>query len=712
MPKKSTGGLILVVILAIIGFAWYGWQAKQAKATVYDQDTQLEAAALPAGNIVLKDSASLTINGNLTINDQISCQNGPLSLIVNGDLTVNGELRCERSADLDDGDLGNGLLLVVTGNLTFNDSAVVATNGHVQITDDASKLARSQEDLDKLYDAVGQDTGEGFRIGPFIEIPLAPGQTSLLEPTVKVSQPLSQKNDQLLPTLINVAQAQEPAVDDNGNPVPNTVKIGGTWVVGNPGQQPPPVIQVPTPPKKIKKIILDFDFGGADMQIQNLTLYGPDGQNGSDDTGSCNVQGGNGSDAYRMNVSATNITINNFTLYLGYGGNGGFAETSENCEDGRAKGGNGGQPANLKMVASQGINIIGTFTINPGQGGLGGQAIAHGKKGQDGCAGEKGGDATANGGNGGDNKKGLKVVGNVQGVANVTLNPIVAGAAGEADAFGGQGGNGTGPGCRGGDGGKATATGGKGGDATSRSVASHGGNGGDVQATAGAAGNGGQGSKTEPGGDGGTGGDATATPGKGGTGLTTTGQDGAVLDETGGNGGNGGDGCNEGKGGKGGKGNPPGTDGKDGKNLCEVEVKQDEDISTGGNINVNTNINTNSNTNNNTDSGTTGAGTIEVNPPTIQKQHIIGETNCPTPLGNVTVNGPAGGSWFISGLPSWLQMPQEGSFGAAVPLAFNCQITDFTTHQEQAQVQVQGTAANGTPLTKAFFSVTVSVEKR
>ena len=159
---------------------------------------------------------------------------------------------------------------------------------------------------------------------------------------------------------------------------------------------------------KINKIIIAYNFGGANMNISNFTLYGPDGKTGKDDTDGCNVKGGDGEDAFRLNITAPDITIGDFTLYLGYGGKGGFAETDQDCDHGQATGGAGGNPSNFKIIGTNSLKVVGAFTINPGQGGQGGQAIAHGKNGKDGCPGENGGEATATGGRGGNNKKGLK----------------------------------------------------------------------------------------------------------------------------------------------------------------------------------------------------------------------------------------------------------------------------------------------------------------
>jgi hypothetical protein len=226
------------------------------------------------------------------------------------------------------------------------------------------------------------------------------------------------------------------------------------------------------------------------------------------------------------------------------------------------------------MEADEDFEIEGAFTIHPGTGGNGGEANAYAKDGENGCAGKKGGDAVATGGNGGDNKKELSITGTVGGTENITIDEILGGIGGEAHAFPGKGGNGTGCKCDGGPGGKGTATAGKGGAASfsgniSRAGSDKGGDGGDAESKGGVGGNGGDCNPTAPGGNGGKGGDAVSKEGKGGE-ATTPGKDGKVIDQTGGDGGNGGTGCGEGKGGKGGDGKPKGNDGKDGKRICLV----------------------------------------------------------------------------------------------------------------------------------------------
>lgn len=593
MAKSRNITYLILIGIVIIVAAFYLLSRDKAPeeiedivATEYSTDTTLTGdQTMPAGEkTLLKNGAILTVNGNLTLDGSLECENGPLNLVVNGKLTVSGTLNCDRGESIPNGGMGNGIGLVVTDEIEFTDDSVLVTNGHVQLVDDASNLATTKEKIDELFDDAADDSGaetEGYRMGPLIplesldDITFLPNVLETSEKQILLPQDvelsfLGKVQNSLIP---ETHALEVPATDSTGTPVPDAVRIGGRWFVGNPGVAPPKNLNIPTPPKNIKKIILNFNFGpGKTMTLSNWTLTGPDGHIGDSDTGSCDVTGKKGHDAMRLNARASNITINNFTLNLGNGGEGGTAETSKDCDPGTAKGGDGGSAGNLKMIASQNFQITGAFNLNPGKGGPGGKATAHGKKGEDGCPAKKGGDADARGGKGGDNKKGLKIVGTVAGTSNINIGKIVGGKGGLAVANGGDGGNGTGCNCDGGLGGSTKATGGKGGDAISKKFESIGGDGGDTSNFPGAGGKGGTCDASGPGGDGGNGGNVqTSERSQPGTGSTSNGKPGTSLNKVGGSGGNGGDGCNEGAGGKGGNGDPNGPDGLPGKNLCVGE---------------------------------------------------------------------------------------------------------------------------------------------
>jgi len=578
----------VALILAIIGTFYFLSGSKFSETATYDTDTIIESslAVAQGEQTTLKSGATLTVRGDLTVDGAIACDGGALSLIVEGETRVNGTLSC-----------AGGITVVAQGPIAFSPDARVVSDGSVQIVNDASKIAKADADVEKVFNETGEDTGAGTRIGPMIEGGTVGGGVSLTSQNTFADAGFGAR----LLSFVSVAEAEE-ARDKDGNVIPGVV-ISGTWTIGE-GGMPPAGVDVPTPDKKIKKIILNFNFGkDGDVALKNFHLVGPQGRSGESDEGkSCNARGKDGENAFRFRVQARNITLDEFRLELGDGGDGGSAETTKDCDPGVAKGGKGGEAGNFKMTAEGEIQIN-SFHIVPGRGGSGGSAIAHGKDGLPACPGTKGGDATATGGDGGKNKKELAATGGVAGIANVTIDSVVGGIGGDATANPGKGGSGTACKCNGGAGGKGTATAGKGGDASLSGITgtSKGGKGGDADSQGGQGGNGGSCKVNEPtGGNGGKGGDAKSTFGKGGT-AQTNGEGGTVKDETGGSGGNGGDGCGPGGDGKGGLGKPPGTDGAKGKLIC-TEEKPKTAPDTGG-----TSVTPGTGTQ--TTGGTSGAGT-------------------------------------------------------------------------------------------------------
>ncbi len=573
--------VVTVAVIAIAGFAIY--QAKiKVNVSVIDQDRLIQGDYVvgPQDKIVVKNGSTVTIEGKLTVSGTLTCEGGALNIVAKSGAVINGTLECNRAEDASSADGASGISIVAENGIVFGKDALIVSNSHVQVVDDAEKLATTQDGLNKIFSEAGENTGSGPRIGP-----LAPAEGSAPSSFIPKQKPLSEQRASgfiasVATGIVTNAFAQAagaPCVDQAGNPVPNCVQVSGRWVMGD-GEAPPVGVSVPTPPKGVHKIILNFNFGpGKEVHLVDFNLSGPDGRAGSDDSGKgCDARGTDGEDAFRLRVAASNITINNFDLWLGNGGNGGNAETTKDCDPGKATGGKGGQAGNFKMSASGSFEIEGAFSIHPGTSGDGGTATAHGKNGENGCPGKKGGDATARSGDGGANKKDLSVAGSVAGTSSITVDEVEGGKGGIATADPGTGGSGIGCGCNGGAGGNGTAVGGKGGDASVKVLggagSATGGNGGDVDAHGATAGNGGSCGPEGPGGNGGKGGDAISNKGLGGSGTSAAGSDGTVIDETGGNGGNGGDGCNEGRGGKGGKGNPPGKDGSPGNNTCKKIV--------------------------------------------------------------------------------------------------------------------------------------------
>ncbi len=558
--KKLIAFLVIVIALVIL-FSSFN---KKAVEEVVVADKVLEDSFIVSNHLVFQKGAKLIAKKDLTVQGILSCEDGPLVIEVSGNVTIDGTLSCVRSESA--GDTAEGISIIAKGGIRFSKDAVVSSNGNVEIVRDASKLARSVEAVNLIYEEAAKDSGEGARIGPFV--PDHP--TRNITGAAKVSFHVNGKvmHNVNLP-FVNIAHAQTPT-DKEGNSVDNVV-IAGTWHIGD-GSTPPSGLQIPTPPKNVHKIIVYFDFGqNGNVALENFHLVGPDGRDGESDQGkTCNARGSDGENAFRMLVNASSISINEFRLELGNGGNGGAAETTKDCKPGIANGGKGGEAGNFKMIALGSIDIA-SFHIVPGKGGSGGQALAFGKDGDTACPGTVGGDATATGGDGGKNKKELSALGAVSGIGNVVVDEVRGGFGGEAISTAGKGGAGNGCNCKGGAGGKATATGGKGGDASVSvpppvTATAMSGNGGDVSATAGDGGVGGACPLKPKGGDGGKGGNAKASAGAAGASSQGQGDVGNVKVEDGGNGGDGGVGCGPGAGGA--PGTPNGKPGKPGTKQC------------------------------------------------------------------------------------------------------------------------------------------------
>ncbi len=545
MNKTLIAGVVLLAVILVAGTSYVFTMPETVVA-----DLVIEGDYAPS-NLELTGGATLTVQGDLTVDRTISCKDGPLSITVKGSTTIRGDLRCEGGGDV---------TLVAEGGLMMSESAEVTSDGNVQFVSDASLLLTTEEDINAKFNEIGRDSGTGQRVGPLI----SDGESvSVLSD--EMPQGTFASAGAFFSALVPTAHAQAL--------VP--VVISGTMNVG-------------TPPKGVKRLVI-FAFPEAEaVSIADFQLTGPNGRDGDDDVGkSCDAEGAKGEDAFRFNAVAPNLTVNNFTLTLGSGGMGGDAETTAECDPGRAEGGKGGSSGNFKMIGSSSFSIDGIFLINPGDGGAGGSALAQGKNG---APNMKGGDATAIAGRGADNKKVMRVQGTVSGMSNVQVGDMLAGAGGWATAEPGNGGDADACGKNGGAGGKGSATGGRGGDAKltlgggavrAELAKDIGGAGGGADSNGGMGGKGGSCGPDKAGGNGGNGGSAHTTEGKGGSGTNGNATDGANLAEDGGNGGNGGDGCGPGNGGTGGSGDPKGTDGTKGKNLC-VEVKKETGVVPGG----------------------------------------------------------------------------------------------------------------------------------
>ncbi len=566
---------ILFVVIALLvllgGYLSFNKKSEEVKelaltayteTVVYAADAELtvDTTIIAGEATVLIGGAQLTSQADLIIDGALGCRDGSLTVVTSGALTINDLVVCESEE-------GGDVTIVATGGLTMAPDAEIIATGNVQIVDSLSSV-RSNEELDALYDQTETVSDTGVSVGPL----LADDGSSDTIPE-EADDPSTNEAVSWMFPFVNVAHAQV----DNGT---TTVNLTGEPIRVS-GK-----IKVDTPPQGSRRIVV-FDFPNTpEVIVQDFELEGPKGRAGDADTGSCDVIGKDGEDAFRFNAFAPNLEVNNFTLILGDGGEGGEAVTGDGCDDAKAKGGKGGKPGNFRMVGSQNFSITGAFIIHPGWGGAGGSATAKGKVGE---PSEKGGDANATGGEGSDNKKKLTVSGTVAGTSNVQFGDAVGGLGGTAIAEGGAGGDADTCGVAGGPGGKAVAKGGDGGDARltvsggarRMDVANDiGGAGGLVDSYGGIGGTGGSCDETAKGGDGGKGGDSNGKDGKGGFGKNGRAPDGGIIGDDGGNGGNGGDGCTEGKGGKGGQGGADdGKDGEDGRNICLSITKEEDYIS-------------------------------------------------------------------------------------------------------------------------------------
>jgi hypothetical protein len=257
------------------------------------------------------------------------------------------------------------------------------------------------------------------------------------------------------------------------------------------------------------------------------------------------TRGGNGGRGGNVKIRSYGVLsfAGDNRMVAGDGGNGGDATTVAMPNIlpligpwAKARGGDGGAPGIVDMVALSEIRFFNPTTIRLGNAGHGGDAMATGADGFDAIfadIAQHGGDAEAIGGLGASGP-GQSIIGGVQGPGFAMMQGGNAGDGGDATAFAGNGGQPTEDNKTGGNGGDITADAGNGGSSTFTNFAG-------VRVA-----------------DGGDGGSATFRGGNGGPGWTNMC---SAVDgfKPGGNGGNGGRG--EGGLGTGGEGKANGSDG-------------------------------------------------------------------------------------------------------------------------------------------------------
>jgi len=125
--------LYFVVIIAVISVVfWYFTQ--RITITTIDSNTIVtgDYTIKKGERVTIANGSTLTIEGDLVVKGEIICQNGPLILIVNGNATIENKIECERAAELQEGDAGIGISMVVRDSLMLAKTAKIITGGHLQ----------------------------------------------------------------------------------------------------------------------------------------------------------------------------------------------------------------------------------------------------------------------------------------------------------------------------------------------------------------------------------------------------------------------------------------------------------------------------------------------------------------------------------------------------------------------------------------------------
>ena len=430
-----------LAVLGLVGYLLFWRPIVHSANIIVDGDLTVGRRAM-----VMKGGATLTVKGNLTVDGDLRCKDGPLKVTVEGDILLKDTIACQLPTSVKtDVPVSQGIAIIVGGSAEFASKSLVASNGHVQIVESETDLL-SEGALDQVFDETSQDSGNEPRIGP-----LGGAGNDAATPAGNVRRPSSPSSFNSLPTrvisgnspAISRAQAQEPV---------RRIIIAGTLYIGSWDRPIPKVIDVKKLPKNVKRVVVRAFFPNGDVEFADKSvIYSPDGQDGPDITGGCDINvpeqeseaDKKARDAMRMRVQARNITIGELDLYLGDGGRGGNATTDADCDPiGKAIAGHGGQSGNFKMstAVNGALKIQGPFRIHPGVSGNGGVATAYGKDGKSGEIGENGKSAVAVGGNGADNIKVLRAKG-VAGLTNIHIDSLIAGNGGDAIASPGDGGD-------------------------------------------------------------------------------------------------------------------------------------------------------------------------------------------------------------------------------------------------------------------------------
>lgn len=216
MPKIILISLA-ILIAAYLGYANFFKQTKTPEIVIKG-----DYVVAKDKSEVLKDGTKLVIEGNANISGKLECQNGPIYIEVSGNLTIDGVIKCQRSdEEIKAGKLGMGMVFVVSGSATLSKESVLITNGNLQFVDSEANIAKTQEDIEKIFNEVESDS------------------------------------------VVTTFNLVKPVY---ANP-PRFVSQG-TIVVGKPDEKMPEDLRIPKPPRGTQHIIINYNLPDFDIELK------------------------------------------------------------------------------------------------------------------------------------------------------------------------------------------------------------------------------------------------------------------------------------------------------------------------------------------------------------------------------------------------------------------------------------------------------------
>lgn len=476
---------------------------------VIDRDTTLASLTITGGAVTrLEGGAKVVVTGDVTIDGTLDAIGGPAWLEVGGNLTVDGVIQSENAtAAGNDGSQSvsaseSGIFLLVDGDLTLTENAVLSTSGSILVTDDATQLAKTPADLWEAGRTNAAILERHTSQDPIVDNVTISGFHDNSGKTVKEEYPFvnflfTQAVSLTVKSFTyRAAKPQDGAADDkSGSP--------GIAATGQPGGG---------------GVAVSFESRNGTIFFEGESQISPGrgGDGGKATAIEANATGGYGGSAGYLRMWANSVDLTNGTIKLfpPRGGQGGSASILRSlaakavaCPAGdgaavEARGGNAGP--NTPVIAVRESSLIQPAKISIGdvRGGHGGDARADAPHGGDGgatCSGGTGGLASAIGGSGGDADFSFGTS-----LGFTFSGTLFGGYGGDAIASAGWGGNGayseTAAAGNGGQGGRAEAIGGAGGSTFLPGIFKHkAGSGGDASSIGGTGGNGGNTNNGTPG---------------------------------------------------------------------------------------------------------------------------------------------------------------------------------------------------------------------